>query len=470
MTIRDCQSRGLLVPMNAAQFGFRPEIRKRNMDATQAASDITYPFHLIQQAGWKTIVDLSPVPHVLTYKRKLFYSNPAAVSLFDGDSPDCLDGMDIMELIHPLDQERILLRLSALAPDHDSNRPVKIRIRTLKSGIKSIISTSSLFLVDGEPIIMATGVDVTKISRMNRALQESEENFQRLFENMVDVFYRTNERQELVLIGPGVKKMMGYDSREILGTPAHDYYFDPESRQAMLLEIKEHGEVKNFEVQLKHKAGHPVDVSISSRAILGGHGELLGVEGVFRDISQEVAARKLLTKLASVDELTQVPNRRSFLEHASKLVRTIKRYPENVLLVLADFDHFKKINDLHGHLAGDMVLKSATRVLRESLRESDLLGRLGGDEFAILFRKCSHTEGCEILCRLLEQCRISKIRLSQDITVDFSLSFGITYVTADDYPFSSAMARADQALYLAKAEGRSCFRFFLAEGTEQCLS
>jgi len=405
-----------------------------------------------------------PTPHALLDGRRVLFMNPAAVSLLDGPSAEYFVGRDLMEWIHPLDQERFLYRMSALTEQQPQNEQTLLRLRTATGITRTALVNSAQISLDGRQINMASALDVSQILGMNAALRASEENFQRLFENMHDVFYRTNERQELVLVGPGVTRMLGYTVEEVLGKPAADYYVEPQERQQVLQAIRQQGEIRDYPARLRHKDGHTVHVAITSKPMLGAQGELLGVEGIFRDVTTEVEARAALTRLATHDDLTNTLNRRAFLEQVTKHVRHLRRYPEECLLAIVDLDHFKAVNDRHGHLAGDKVLKVLVEVIRDSLRSTDLFGRLGGDEFAVALRNCCPEEGFDILRRLLHQVRATSVALGKGERVPLSVSLGVTPLLGEDQPVALAMARADRALYLAKEQGRGCFAFAPPEG------
>ena len=410
----------------------------------------------LRNVEWLEMFQICPTPQVLLNGRTILLVNEAAIMLLEGPDTEFFTGKDIVEFIHPLDQKRILYRVSALSEDNPRNTPTLIRLRTVRGNTRTILSSSALLVVNHHRINMASGTEVTDILQMDAALKASEENFRRLFENMHDVFYRSNERQEIVLIGPGVTRMLGYRTEEVLGKPAVDYYVRPEERREILETIRQHGEIRDYLTRLRHKDGHAVHVAITSKAILGAKGELLGVEGIFRDVTAEVEAKAALTRLATWDELTDTLNRRAFLEQASKHIKQLRRYPEESLLVIVDLDHFKAVNDRYGHLAGDKVLKTTADIIRNALRNTDLFGRLGGDEFAIVFRKCCPEEGYDILGRILSQIRSTEVTMPRQERVLLSISLGATPLLAEDNPIALALARADRALYLAKERGRGC--------------
>ncbi|MDN7129448.1 diguanylate cyclase [Pseudidiomarina terrestris] len=161
-----------------------------------------------------------------------------------------------------------------------------------------------------------------------------------------------------------------------------------------------------------------------------------------------------LRKLATTDELTGVANRRVFWEAMSKRFDEFKRYQVPMTVAVIDLDHFKSVNDNYGHAAGDQVLREFCHRAEKQLRDMDLFGRLGGEEFAILF---THTE-VDAATTALERIRKAIAEKSFKVEgeeISVTISAGIAEVRKDDEKLDHWMARADEALYKAKAKGRN---------------
>lgn len=157
---------------------------------------------------------------------------------------------------------------------------------------------------------------------------------------------------------------------------------------------------------------------------------------------------------ARTDALSGVGNRKAFDERLPVLLGNWKRQRESFVLVLADVDHFKWINDTHGHPAGDRVVAHVGRFLKECVREGDYVARFGGDEFALLV---THAE-LELGGKIAERIRLSTSRTNFDVgvheRVTVTFSMGVAAVREGDTG-ESLLARADKALYLSKQSGRN---------------
>jgi PAS domain S-box-containing protein len=136
--------------------------------------------------------------------------------------------------------------------------------------------------------VLSVGNDITERKRVEEALQESEEKYRLIFENMPDLYYRADNEGRIVLISPSVEPMFGYTREEALGMPlAEKVYVDPDQRKQLLKILEETGEAKGFEVVLKRKDGSHIWVSTNSRFYKDRNGKVLGVEGIVRDVTEK---------------------------------------------------------------------------------------------------------------------------------------------------------------------------------------
>lgn len=159
---------------------------------------------------------------------------------------------------------------------------------------------------------------------------------------------------------------------------------------------------------------------------------------------------------ASHDFLTGMLNREAIMERLDIFFRLSKRTGEPLSILIADIDHFKYINDTHGHLAGDKALKSISQILLNQTRDSDNLGRYGGEEFLFVLYPCKPGRALQAAerCRKAVEKKAISISENED-TVWLTMSFGISSITGSDLVADSLIARADEALYKAKNNGRN---------------
>lgn len=162
-----------------------------------------------------------------------------------------------------------------------------------------------------------------------------------------------------------------------------------------------------------------------------------------------------LHRLSISDPLTGAFNRRHFMDRVDEEIARMKRQPDHrVSLMLLDLDHFKGINDTHGHSVGDETLRRFTRACRHSLRENDVFGRLGGEEFSILLPNTAVVEAESVAERLRLRTRDIRVSGTDGTDFGFTVSIGVAEIRDPHAPFDDTLNRADAALYASKAGGR----------------
>ncbi|MEA1975410.1 MAG: GGDEF domain-containing protein [Bacillota bacterium] len=161
-----------------------------------------------------------------------------------------------------------------------------------------------------------------------------------------------------------------------------------------------------------------------------------------------------LNKLANTDSLTQILNRRVLFEHGAEEYLLAKKYNYEFTLILLDIDHFKNVNDLYGHPAGDLLLKKLTNLILNSTRKEDTFARYGGEEFALLLRKTDSNEGNLIANKLLLLIGNEEFIINENI-LNITVSIGVAQYNHSYSSFEDIIQDADKALYHSKENGRN---------------
>jgi diguanylate cyclase (GGDEF)-like protein len=164
-----------------------------------------------------------------------------------------------------------------------------------------------------------------------------------------------------------------------------------------------------------------------------------------------------LRMIAQVDQLTGVLTRRGFVEQAEREIARAHRYGRFGTLIMLDLDHFKSVNDTHGHAIGDRVLQKVAEIIRATLRPSDVFGRLGGEEFGILLPE-TVSDAPAAIERLRHAIATEPIALDNASTLHITASFGAAPLSFETTSFAAWLKQADTMLYAAKAAGRNCAR------------
>ncbi|MFP5515874.1 MAG: diguanylate cyclase [Alphaproteobacteria bacterium] len=179
------------------------------------------------------------------------------------------------------------------------------------------------------------------------------------------------------------------------------------------------------------------------------HGELETAHQALKRREEE------LVILAETDPLCRIPNRRRFMSAAEAELERHRRYERTFSVMILDIDHFKAVNDTHGHKAGDAVLAGTSRIIQKRLRESDTFARIGGEEFAIILPETEASGALVVAEDVRKTVAATPIDLDTGLSVDVTVSIGIACLDKDHTTVSDILSRADKALYDAKHGGRN---------------
>ena len=177
-------------------------------------------------------------------------------------------------------------------------------------------------------------------------------------------------------------------------------------------------------------------------------------EILVQELEEKNKLEKTLMIEASTDVLTGILNRRSFFENCSKEMKLSKRYNHSLSFIIMDIDYFKKINDTHGHLNGDIVLKDLANIVKDTIRMTDIFGRIGGEEFAVLMPETKQSDAMNLAERI--RVNISEnVSTFEDHSVTVTVSIGLGFMRPEDNIIQNILRRADLALFKAKDNGRN---------------
>lgn len=205
----------------------------------------------------------------------------------------------------------------------------------------------------------------------------------------------------------------------------------------------------------------PPDIADCQRLILSELDKVINTNHTLRreldtaksDLAEQHRQIASLQTAARVDGLTQVANRAYFDEYLAGAIRHFQRYNEPFSMMLVDIDHFKAINDTHGHQAGDRILKAMTRKMKAAIRGSDFVARYGGEEFAVVLIRADLPVSLQVAENVRDSIETTAFRL-ETTTLHVTVSIGVAEVLAGDTS-ASIIGRADEALYKAKNSGRN---------------
>ncbi len=304
---------------------------------------------------------------------------------------------------------------------------------------------------------------VRQLARSHRALQARAVELERLAmvaRRTTNAVIITDENCSIQWVNEGFTRITGYSLDEVTGqSPAMFLASDADADAIALMRARvRSGLGCRVELLNQRKDGRPIWLDIDIQPLRDDSGRLNG----FISIQSDITERRLLQYRANTDVLTGLPNRRSFFERLhDEHKRAGRTHCPGALLIL-DIDHFKQVNDVHGHVAGDEALCAFADVIRHTIRQTDFPGRLGGEEFGVILPETTLTAAMQLAERLRQQVE-AQVTKTQDADLTVTVSIGLASLSPDK-EVSDVFSRADLALYKAKAAGRN--QVVAADGTE----
>jgi diguanylate cyclase (GGDEF)-like protein/PAS domain S-box-containing protein len=261
--------------------------------------------------------------------------------------------------------------------------------------------------------------------------------------------------RKIIWCNRGMSKILGYSQAELIGAStkmlfAHASKYEEIGREAYPIQ---HGKPYRTQFEMRKSDGQKVWIDISGASI--SYDPTLTL-WLVNDISKLKSLEEELSHQVNHDFLTGLSSRSWFMRQAEIELHRAQRYSNPLSIIMMDIDFFKRINDTHGHQAGDVVLKHVAELCRHMLRDSDVCGRLGGEEFALLLPETDKHQALEVAERLRLGLEKAKINLpTEGTTLQLTVSIGVTAITDINDTVDAMIARADKALYDAKNAGRN---------------
>jgi len=293
--------------------------------------------------------------------------------------------------------------------------------------------------------------DVTARFTAESAMRESELRYRLLFEqNAAGVCVATLD-DRVVECNATFASMLGFNRADLVNTHASDLYVRPVEREEIAAMLHDVSTLNSVEVEMRRRDG-------SSAWVLQNltlSGQLVHTTMV--DISDRKRAEEQIEFHAFHDVLTQLPNRKLFMDRLSQALNRCRRYGKLLAVMFVDLDHFKGINDTLGHTAGDELLLEMAQRLRDCVRDEDTVARLGGDEFTIILSELRYPEdAANVAEKILES--VQRPMSIAGTPIEISASIGIALFPTDGHDAESLLRNADSAMYRAKEAGRNQFQ------------
>jgi len=286
--------------------------------------------------------------------------------------------------------------------------------------------------------------------RMEEELRETNERLNAVLKASPEAIMTLNPDGIVTMWNEAAERVFGWTGKEVIGK------FNPMVPENKLEEFRTLREkvlkgesFSGKEVRRKRKDGSLIDISISTAPLTDKRGKITGIVAMISNITERKKMERKLRTLSLKDDLTGLYNRRGFLTFARQQLNIANRRKEGVLLLYADVDGLKKINDKFGHKAGDMILVTTAKLIKKVFRETDTMARIGGDEFVVLSVQTQDAEG-EVIKKRFEK-NLEQYNARRRHVFRLSVSTGIVYYKPScPHSIEELLVQGDRLMYRQK--------------------
>ena len=417
------------------------------------------PVHIDRRRGemtpdFKALIDGAVQGMLIHRNFKPLYANNAFAQLFGyTDAKDIL----AMPLLRALVPDDVWPQLETDNDDIMRGKKTSIsgRARGLRPDGSDIWVAVTLRAVDWPDgtAMMVTALDITQDVELEKNLLQSEQILRSVLEVLpYPIYIARRQDGQILFVNRKSCLLFQQSAAQLLRSRSIDFYEDAKDRDNLNHLLDKLVDIRDVEVKMKSGQGRVFTAELA--AIRLDYGGVPSVLVALNDVSQRKEMEAELFRQASTDALTGISNRRYFQNQAEQELRRARRFARDMAVMMIDIDHFKAINDAHGHAAGDDAIQAVVKRALEALRQSDTLGRIGGEEFAVLLPETALTAASEVAERLRAHIQARPILVGHH-AIDCTVSIGVAQLCGRDGTINELLERADKALYVAKNNGRN---------------
>ncbi|WP_339165227.1 EAL domain-containing protein [Siminovitchia sp. FSL W7-1587] len=312
--------------------------------------------------------------------------------------------------------------------------------------------------------------DITLRKQMEESIRKSEERYRLITENSLDLIATIDPEGNFLYVSPSHQAVVGMDRSQQKSGKLYDW-IHPEDRDLVKNEVRKLVDKQKsssiMEFRLQAANGKVIFAETKISAITNEGGLIKKLLFATRDMTDRKNWEQKIYHLAYHDTLTDLPNRRLFMNNLDKAISSLNKQ-EKLAILFIDLDRFKYINDSFGHDMGDYILIEAAQRIKQALRSTDLVARLGGDEFTVILPQIEDVEMVKAIAEKIQQKFKEPIQIPGE-QLYLSCSIGIALYPENGRNADDLLKRADTALYTVKERGRSGFALFKHEMEEKSL-
>ena len=387
-----------------------------------------------------------------------------------------------LQNLHPADRP---MTEDAFSSALDSGCPLDFTHRVILPNHTIIyvhVKAETTYTPGGAPLVtIGTAQDVTKNVRQENALRLSEQRVRTVFAAMREGLVVQQRDGRIVQANDSAARLLGVTTDQLLGQNSIDPRSDalrdddssfPAENHPWTVAMQTGQPALEVTMGVRLPAGKVRWLSVDAHPLMNsGSSDAEAVVVTFTDITERRQRDGEVRRLAFYDELTSLPTRHLLEDRLSQALAATKRNKEFMALMMLDLDNFKPLNDCHGHLVGDLLLKECAARLSRSVRAADTVARFGGDEFVVVLNDLGRDEAdaVETACQIAEQLRASVAQPfmlnaeqagGSGATIEHrcTASIGIVIIGGGDVSSAALLRQADDAMYQAKRNGRNRVR------------
>ncbi|MDE3272526.1 sensor domain-containing diguanylate cyclase [Pseudoalteromonas sp. G4] len=383
------------------------------------------------------------------------YVNQAVLDVFDLPEEEVLGKddshfFDLAQSREVIENDQMVMRTGKILQKEETNF-----VKAFNREITYQIIKKPLY-DENNNLIGVCGIanDITEQRQLQSKVEDQNKLLDIVLDNVAAHIYMKDDSREFIYVNAKVSELFGLPVEQIIGAKEQDIlppemaaHFHESDSELFVSGVKQTIEetVSDDDGNTRHY--------LSVKVPFEQHGRK-SLIGFSTEVTELYQLKEQFRKQANTDYLTNLYNRRYFVETAEREFKRAERSNAPFALMSLDIDHFKKINDKHGHPIGDVVLQSFATSLSANLRDEDVLARIGGEEFAILLPNTPFEKAQMVAERIREYQASNPIKTEKgDILA--KVSIGLVMKASDDINFETMFKRVDKALYQAKEQGRN---------------
>jgi diguanylate cyclase (GGDEF)-like protein/PAS domain S-box-containing protein len=360
-----------------------------------------------------------------------------------------------LEIVHPEDKTFVV---SSIETAIATKSPLSIDHRIVyPDGTERFVHEQGEVISDttGKAVRMVGTVqDITERKRAEEQIYAASLYARSLIEASLDPLFIMDQEGKITDANKAMVAVTGVPRSQLLGSDCAQYFMEPEKARSSLEEVLAKGIVANDPMTMKHVSGKKTEVLYNASTYFDDKGEIAGITVKARDITDRKRAEEA-EEQASRDGLTKLFNHRTFYALLNEELGRAKRYKRPLSLLMLDIDHFKRVNDTHGHIAGDAVLRGLGHLLLKQARTTDCVCRYGGEEFTVILPETDRAAAVTIAERLRKMVEFHSFDIGTSKSLRITVSIGVATYLQHAESIEALVKASDMALYAAKGAGRN---------------